>query len=77
MTQKKNNLMKLRKKESLTQKDVAKIIGISTRTYQNYEKGRRTPTLEVAKKFADIFLYSIDDIFFENTDCEMQYENQI
>lgn len=44
-----------RKKRSWTQAHVAKRIGISARAYQHYERGDRTPSLEVANKLEDLF----------------------
>ena len=67
-----NRLRELRLKEKLTQKEIAEIIGITQRAYQNYERGRRTPSLETAQKLSNIFMVSIEEIFFTKSHCKMQ-----
>lgn len=42
-------------KKNWTQAYVAAQIGITTRNYQNYEYGERTPSLEVANRLEDLF----------------------
>lgn len=58
------NLKQLRMQENMTQREVAEVLGVSVRTYQNYEQGMRTPPLPMAKKIADLFMCKIDEIFF-------------
>lgn len=64
----------LRESENLTQQEVSSLLGISVRTYQCYEQGTRKPPLDKAKKISDLFLCSVDDIFFDNEHCNMQCE---
>jgi len=44
----------------LLQKDIANTIGISLRAYQYYERGERTPDIEILEKLADYFQVSTD-----------------
>lgn len=54
------NLTELRKNEGLTQRDMAKIAGVSPQVYCHYENDRVTPPLDSLEKFADYFKVSID-----------------
>lgn len=72
----KNNLKELRLKEKLTQSKIAETLGITQRAYQNYERGRRTPSLEIAQKLANAFKCSIEDIFFTKSSCNTQDVNK-
>lgn len=51
-------LLKINKK--LLQKEIAKAVGISVRTYQRYETGERTPDTDTLIKLADYFDVSTD-----------------
>ena len=55
-----NNLIKLRKKKSLTQKEVASRIDIKVRTYQAYEERRCEPSMMILFKLK--VLYSLDSV---------------
>lgn len=44
-----------RKKRGWTQLYVASRVGISCRSYQNYESGRRDPQLTTANRLQDLF----------------------
>lgn len=48
------------------QEDIAKIIGIGLNTYNLKENGKSSFSLEEAKKIADYFNTTIDDLFFNN-----------
>jgi putative transcriptional regulator len=58
-------LVDLRNSRNLKQKDIAKAVGITTSYYGMIEQGVRTPTLEVAKKIADFFGKSVEEIFLK------------
>lgn len=60
----KNKIKELRKKRGLSQRQVAEEIGLSRQYFLRVEKGDSIPTINVAKKIADYFGCSIDDIFF-------------
>ena len=52
---KNNNLIYARKKQGLTQVEVAKKVGISVLAYQRYEYEMRIPKADVAIRIADVF----------------------
>ena len=54
------NLIELRKLNKLTQRDVARHLGISQPAYTRYENGKSEPTIENLIKLADLFDVSID-----------------
>ncbi len=56
----KDKIRALRREAGLTQKAVAERIGITYRTYQNYEIGASRPSGEVLAKLADVFSVSMD-----------------
>lgn len=57
----------LREDKDLTQTDVAKVLGISQRSYSYYENGERTLTPEILIKLSKFHNVSIDYIL-GNTD---------
>lgn len=56
----KDRLTLLRTQKGWTKKDTAKMIGISTGAYANYEYGNREPNQEIIKKIAKTFNVSVD-----------------
>jgi len=60
------NLKKLRMNNNLFQKELANLLGISTSYYSSIERVKRNPTLNLAKKTADLFGESIENIFYHN-----------
>lgn len=65
------NLVILRKNKGMKQSDLAKVIGISSGSYQNKETGKTEFTLSEAKKISDIFKLSLEDIFFTPIDNKL------
>lgn len=59
-----NKLRGLRAELGLTQEEIADKIGISKHSYNRKERGVRKFTLVEAKKLADLFGLSIEEIFF-------------
>ena len=59
-------LIQIRINKDLLQKDVAEAVDVTASYYGMIEQGKRNPNLEVAKKIADFFDTTVDDIFFEN-----------
>lgn len=53
-------LTDLRKQKRLTQKDMAKILGVARTTYSSYEQGRRMPDTDLQNTIADFFGVSLD-----------------
>lgn len=57
-----NNIKSFRNKKGLTQKELAKNIGVTDITIQNYENNRREPKIETLDKIASILGVTIDDL---------------
>lgn len=55
-----SKIKQLRKIMHLTQKDLAKLLGLSTSTVQKYELEQREPTIETLSKMSEIFGVSLD-----------------
>lgn len=56
------SLKLFREQAGLTQKDVASKLEIPLRTYQNYERSERVPSLETLCEIADLYGVSLDDL---------------
>ena len=52
-----------RKKIDKTQSEIAKLLGVTMQTYQNYELGKRQPDYETLIKIANLFNASLDELF--------------
>ncbi|MGF2003812.1 helix-turn-helix transcriptional regulator [Lactococcus lactis] len=57
-------LKMLRARDNLTQKQVAKIIGVNEMTYLNWEKGKSYPGVPNIKKLEKLFDVAFADIKF-------------
>lgn len=57
-----------RMKKGLSQRDLAKIIGIDPSLLSQYEHKRRRPSIETAKKIADVLDIYWADIYEEDKD---------
>jgi len=62
-----DSLKNCRKHMNKTQRVVAEELGISEISYQNYELGRREPSIETLTKLADYFGVSIDYLVGRDT----------
>ncbi len=60
-------LAELRKERNLSQRELAKVIGVGTSTIAMYEIGERTPPLERAMKIAHYFGVTVEELFFNKT----------
>ena len=59
-----NNIRRLRFDfDEMTQKSLADAISVSRQTVVAIEKGKYSPSLEVAFKIADVFNTSLDKVF--------------
>lgn len=58
------NLVELRKKHNMTQKDLAARLNVSKSAVALWESGKRTPTLSKAITIASIFNVSVGEICF-------------
>lgn len=54
----------LRRKRGSTQEELAVSLGISKDYVYMIENGRRTPGLALAKRIADLFGVTVDELFF-------------
>ncbi|MFR4982472.1 MAG: helix-turn-helix transcriptional regulator [Clostridium neonatale] len=61
-----NNLLILRTKNELTQKEIAKAIKKTTSFYGMLETGKRKPSIDVAYSLANFYNTTIEKIFFDN-----------
>ena len=57
------NLRKIRKKEGISQTELAYKAGVSQRQIAFLEQGKRNPSLKAAFKIAAVLNHSIEDIF--------------
>ena len=53
-------LIELKEKNNVLQKDIAKSVGLSLRSYQRYEYGTREPAYKNLLALADYFDVSLD-----------------
>ena len=56
------NIERLRKQKNLTQKQLAKVLNISSSTLSNYETQQRIPDIDIITNIAKYFQISIDDL---------------
>ena len=59
------NMADMRSKFSLTQKEIAQVVGVNVSTYKHYELGDRCTPLSVIRDLANFYKISTD-YFFEN-----------
>ena len=58
----------------MTQKELAKFVGVSRQTINAIEGGKYPPSLEVAFRIANILCTSIENVFFYEPDIEGEDE---
>lgn len=58
-----SKLKELRKEKKLTQREMAKLCGITRLYYTNIENGRGTPSFNVILKIKEVLGYDKDDLF--------------
>lgn len=66
MTEIRTELIQARKQVGLTQEELAREVLISRAYLSNIEKGKHTPSLEVAYKICKCLEKSIEEIFFNH-----------
>lgn len=59
----KNRLEELRKKNNITQEELASILDVSRQTISSLEKGRYNPSIMLAFKISRLFELAIEEIF--------------
>lgn len=65
-------LIELREKNSMTQEEIASMVGISRSFYGHIENSKRNPSYGLAKKIASIFDLSVEDVFFDPESFRMK-----
>jgi len=58
-----HNLRKARKAKGLTQKEAARAVGVSVRTWMSWEYGVRTPSLKHACRVAELLGVPVEQLF--------------
>lgn len=66
----KNHIKLLRVKHSLTQDQLAEVLGVSRQTIISLEKEKYNPSITLAFKLAEVFNCSIEEIFIYEGDAE-------
>ena len=59
-------LKKARELKNFTVAEIADVLGISASFYYKIESGVRNPTINLAKRMAEVLGDTVDNIFFEN-----------
>ena len=65
-----NRISELRKARSMTQQDLADLLGVTRQTIISLESGRYNPSIMLAFKLARAFDLHIEDIFIYEEDDE-------
>lgn len=65
-----NKLEELRKEKGLTQEQLSTELKITSDYVSMIERGARSPGFKLAKKIADFFSRTVDEIFFDNEQNE-------
>lgn len=58
-----NRIRELRLRHGLTQEELAESVGVSRQSINSIERGRYTPSLALALRFARVFACSTDELF--------------
>lgn len=72
----KNRLIELRKQNNWTKTQVANRLGISIPAYSGYEQGTREPTLEKARKLAEMFNVTLDSLLYDGYLKKIDLKNE-
>lgn len=72
-----NNIRKLRFfKDEMTQKDLADRVGVTRQTIVAIEKGKYSPSLELAFRIAHVFEMPLEEIFKYQAEVPSKGEDQ-
>ena len=70
-------LIELRKKDNYTQEKLSEKLSISRQTLLNWENEITSPDINQAKKIAEIFKVSLDDLLDNNIDVECKNNKSV
>lgn len=70
------NLMKLRKKQGMSQQEVADLLHVSRQTISNWELNQGAPTIDKARELAKLYNVSLDDLVGHDTEVISSIENK-
>lgn len=59
-------LAQLRRKQGLSQQDVARALGVTRQTISNWECGQGAPAIDKAKELATLYSISLEDLVSDN-----------
>ena len=62
-------IVQLRKERNLTQKELARIVGVHFSHMSRYERGISLPSVEVVRKIAQLFRVSADYLLFDDSNA--------
>ncbi len=65
-------LRHLRKIQKLTQKELGKLLGVSTRQIQNYDSNLQNPSKKITLKIMELFNVSADYLLIEENDSTLE-----
>ncbi len=75
------NLVKLRKKMGISQKEAAELLGCSILSYGKYEREEREPSIGMLKKMAKLFEVNVDYLIGNVEDLDRndltEYEKEL
>ncbi len=71
-----DNLIKLRKKQGMSQSEVADLLKVSRQTISNWELNQGAPTIDKAKELAQLYDVSLDDLVGNNVEIISSKEKQ-
>ena len=63
-----NKILELRKKENLSQEELAEKVGVARQTISKWELGETAPDIKQAKQLANIFNVSVDELVDGNNE---------
>ena len=70
-----DRITSLRKQKNMSQTDLSKAVGLSREIIGRYERNEALPSVEVAKKIANIFEVSLDYLVGEGINASFDKKN--
>lgn len=68
-------LMRLRRKQGLSQQEVADLLGVTRQTISNWECGQGSPALDKAAELARLYHLGLDDLVADEVEVVMASES--